>query len=176
MFQTPAADKPAPMAPPPPKPASGAGEFTKIFSNPLPTTPLAEKLEGTHAVGKETAPRRPASDFTQMFGQPQNPATPGMAPPMNAGATGIFAGPKIPASGSAQPPAPTGPSEYTRMFGTPVTASASAEAPAEKPKAEQKPAAAQKVQADTKFWPLVIVLAVLVIAAILLLLYVLKKH
>ncbi len=77
MFQTPAAEKPAPIAPSAPKSTSGAGEFTKIFSNPLPTTPRAEKLDGTQAVSQETAPRRPASDFTQMFGQAQNPATPG---------------------------------------------------------------------------------------------------
>ncbi len=176
MFQTPAAENPAPIAPSAPKSSSGGGEFTKIFSNPLPTTPLPEKLDGTQAVSRESAPRRPASDFTQMFGQAQNPATPGMAPPINAGATGIFTGPKLPTGGSAPPPAPTGPSEYTRMFGTPAAASGSHETASETPKAEQKPAAAQKVQADTKFWPLVIVLAVLVIAAILLLVYVLKKH
>jgi hypothetical protein len=141
----------------------------------LPTTPLAEKLEGTYPAGKETAAPRAASDFTQMFGQPQKPATPGMTAPANAGATGIFAGPKIPASASMQPSAPAGPSEYTRMFGTPAAAPPSSEAPAAPPKTEQKPAAQANVQANTKFWPLVIVLAVLVIAAILLLVYVLKK-
>jgi hypothetical protein len=93
-----------------------------------------------------------------------------------AGTTGIFSGSKLPASGAMQPPAPAGPGEYTRMFRPRPAGSEPAEAPAQAAKSGKEPENKAKPQQRTKLWPLVIVLAVLVITAILLLVYVLTKH
>jgi len=167
-----------PMRSPSPANSKGPGEFTKIFSNPLPTTPLAEKLETAHPESTGKAPPGAASEFTKMFGRPSEQAPSGgsFAPPHAAGATGIFSSPKIPASGAMQPPAPAGPGEYTRMFRPRPAGSEPAEAPAPAAKAEKAPENTAKPQQATKLLPLAIVLAVLVIAAILLLIYVLTKH
>jgi hypothetical protein len=173
------------MRSPSPASSKGPGEFTKIFSNPLPTTPLAEKLETARPESAGKTPPRAASEFTKMFGRPAEQASPAgsFAPPYapiqrsdGAGATGIFSGPKIPSGGAMPPAAPAGPSEYTRMFRPRPAGSEPAEAPAQAAKPEKEPENKAKPQQRTKLWPLVIVLAVLVIAAILLLVYVLTKH
>jgi hypothetical protein len=166
------------MRSPNPASSNGPGEFTKIFSNPLPTTPLAEKLETAHPEPAGKAPPRPSSEFTKMFGGPaeQAPPTGSPAPRYRAGATGIFSNPQFPSSGGVAPPAPSGPGEYTRILRSSSVGSEPAEAPVPAAKAEKAPENTAKPQQSTKLLPLVIVLAVLVIAAILLLIYVLTKH
>jgi hypothetical protein len=175
---SPSAAKSTPMRGPSPATSNGPGEFTRNFSNPLPTTPLAEKLETAHPESAGKTPPRAASEFTKMFGGPaeQAPSGGSFAPPYAAEATEIFSGSNIPASGGMQPPAPAGPGEYTRMFRPRPAGSEPAEAPVPATKVEKEPENKAKPQQRTKLLPLVIVLAVLVLAAILLLVYILTKH
>jgi hypothetical protein len=147
MFKGPAVppQRPAPAATPPVPAASvqEPGEFTKLFKSPAPETPVASA----------TAPAAPAEpgEFTQMFGKPnlsapardasQNPVA---AAPKTAAEPGeltrMFKGPTVQPQRPTPPAAGQSPSEFTKLFNSPMPETPLA-ARLEKPEADVRPAA-----------------------------------
>jgi hypothetical protein len=174
-----------PAVNPAPANSSESGEFTKIFSNPGPTAPLMEKREISHPQSAKPALPAGPSEFTGVFGQPNAPPTPQAevtAPqygtvqrPSGADATGIFSERKPSSSGSEQTPVSSGPGEYTRIVRRSPVESEVSDAPAPVP-SEKESELKRTPQQSSNYWPLIIVLSVLLILAGLLLVYVLAKR
>jgi hypothetical protein len=175
---------------PPQRPTPPAGqpssEFTKLFNNPMPETPLAARLEKPQAEVAQAASFSEPSDFTKRFGRP-NQSTPDRNPLPNpvgtAGrsddsATGIFSKKNIFDSGGPQAPMAAGPSEYTRLFqsrgGSSEGAGASPVQAEQKPAAPAPPAATKPAQSLPL--ALTVILVAIVVVAIALVLYFVMKR
>ena len=97
-----------PPAPPAPKPAAPAGEFTRMMqANPAPAQPQPQpQPERVMRPG----PRPETGEFTRLFRLPNT-----------ADSGSRTAPPPVNPSPPPQPPQPAQPGEFTRMFQSPVT-------------------------------------------------------
>ncbi len=174
-----------PQRPAPPAGAQTSGDFTKLFNNPLPETPLAAKLEKPQAEVRPAAPFKESGDFTKIFGRPNQNSSDRNAPAnlsAPAGrtgdlgaASGIFSKKSMFESGAPQPPMAAGPSEYTRLFQSGAGTPGSAPAQAEQKPAAAAPAAAKKTPQSIPLALIIILAAIVVVAIALILYFVLKR-
>jgi hypothetical protein len=186
------APPPSSSSPTPPK-KDESSEFTRMFNSPLEPAPL-KAVQGPPDPfgGRPNVPQpqtAPAGEFTQMFGRHEGPPPPAPAmgtptprPPSSAGATSVFQTPGPQAGGGAParfggdigfgqqpqgPPPSVGAGNFTSIMSTPsegILARAAAET-----------APAKKGFFKT-YWPLILVIAILVIAMVVILIVFSKKH
>lgn len=145
----PAASAPEPLQAAPPS-KEGQSEFTRFFQSPMYPTPAGNQRMPQAMPIPSPQTNRPSatpSEFTQMFGNPNKPASAPL-PPLGSGssssATGVFSvgkqtAPTGPLKGSS--PNASGPGEFTRMM--------SASAPPTLGQPVAKPAAAPEPQAKS---------------------------
>jgi hypothetical protein len=168
-----------PTPPPPPLAAQQPSEFTKLFNNPMPETPLAERLDKPQFEAKPAAQFSDPGDFSKMFGRPNQDSTApaAISNPFSAadGVTGIFSNRNKFESALPQASMAAGPSEYTKIFqpGTRPSETAADSIPAGK---EQKPPAPPPQPSAKKEKPaipiaLIVVLAAIALVAVALILY-----
>jgi hypothetical protein len=196
MFQASPPAAGAPPIPPPQPPLASAqpGGFTNLFAapssgpaSPAQPAPVYGMPQESPLADRQAPPMggRPAGEFTQLFGTP-GAAAPGVpaSPPPPArvqGTTGLFSAPvagPLPPAGT-----PSGPGEYTQVFGAQSSYAATGVAPPPPPAPAFQPqtgappmanAAAAKPQMP--IWPVVIVTALVLLAALGLLLYFLSRR
>jgi hypothetical protein len=153
---------PQPYTPPAPTPGlppskGEAGEFTRMVQSPLPNLKPINPITQPPP-GKSYEP----GEFTRMMEAQVDSPLPTSKPRMQAGgdATRAFsfddmAAPEPAAAGEA--PQPAGPSEYTLLFKQPKAV------PVKEELAEAKPAPPPPRKKKTSMWPLVLILAAVLI-------------
>jgi hypothetical protein len=184
-----------PPIPPPQPPAASVqpGGFTNLFatpssgpSSPAQPAPVYGMPQESPLADRKAPPLggRPAGEFTQLFGTPGTVGAPGVPaapppPPRVQGTTGLFS---APVAGPAPAGAPSGPGEYTQVFGSQSSYAATGVAPPQPPAPALQPQTATPPMAtppaaktQMPIWPVVIVTALVLLAALGLLLYFLGK-
>jgi hypothetical protein len=134
-----------PATPDPPA-KDGPSEFTRFFQSPMYPTPAGrQKMTPSTPTPMPPQVSRPSaqpSEFTQMFGSPnQPPAAPAASISGASGsATGVFSlGMPSPSRAQAPPGGASGPGEFTRMMSAPTPATlGQAPAAGKGPQAQEK--------------------------------------